>query len=188
MADKFTLDNPLVRAHCERSEQEGGATGDWLFWTREHAKEKYGLIFSSDAELMYWYETHDAPPDSLQEFRALCQSFLERGENPTPTKLAEFGYGYAADRTLKSGRYTKVRRQELILAGWTFGENGRWQPPKRPFRLGDRVIATDIDGEEHHGTVTQVNDPDQGDFEYFVKHDVTPDSFWPSESLRKEAT
>jgi hypothetical protein len=145
----YTLKNPLVRAYCELSEAEGGATGDWLFWMREHLKEKLGLEFKTNAELMFWYETHDAQPHHLEKFRQICRDYLAAGVNPTPGVMERHGYAYprkylggpieflgkkqyvSSGPCFKSGRYTKARRQELVLAGWTLNhKNGRWNPPK----------------------------------------------------------
>lgn len=48
--------------------------------------------------------------------------------------------------------------------------------------LGTRVKATNGD-DVYIGTIVQVNDPDQGDFEYYVDNDDGGGSFWPRECL-----
>jgi len=56
---------------------------------------------------------------------------------------------------------------------------------KTQLNVGDRVIIKWMDEDEiRYGTITQVNDPDQGEFEYYVRHDDGTGSFWPREALK----
>lgn len=48
--------------------------------------------------------------------------------------------------------------------------------------IGQRVWCVNGD-DQTPGVIDQVNDPDQGDFEYHVQHDDGGRSFWPRESL-----
>ena len=48
--------------------------------------------------------------------------------------------------------------------------------------VGDRVVI-EYGDVRSYGTVTQVNDEDQGDFEYYVNDDDGTGSFWPRECL-----
>jgi hypothetical protein len=49
--------------------------------------------------------------------------------------------------------------------------------------VNQRAIAVLPTGERYLGTILQVNDPDQGDFEYYLDHDEGGGSFWPRENL-----
>jgi hypothetical protein len=51
------------------------------------------------------------------------------------------------------------------------------------FKLGQFVEARFGDV-SHYGYITQVNDLDQGEFEYYVTYDDDTGSFWNRESLR----
>lgn len=53
------------------------------------------------------------------------------------------------------------------------------------FSEGDRVVAT-LGDLKLPGHVDQVNDTDQGDFEYHVTHDDGSGSFWAREDLDYE--
>lgn len=61
-------------------------------------------------------------------------------------------------------------------------------PSVKQYPLHARVRVYPVPGEREGsflGTITQVNDPDQGDFEYFVmpRGRTRPGSFWPRENL-----
>lgn len=53
---------------------------------------------------------------------------------------------------------------------------------EKQFVLGERVLIECLD---EPGVVVEVNDPDQGDFEYMVVSERGGTSFWPRESLRR---
>lgn len=76
---------------------------------------------------------------SLQDrFRWACEHLLAKGIKPTPTELEKFDSRFVnrdgTNISLAHGRFTKIRRQEFIKAGWIFisdkgrFQNGRWEP------------------------------------------------------------
>lgn len=61
-------------------------------------------------------------------------------------------------------------------------------PSVNQFPLHALVRVYPVPGEQWDsfmGTITEVNDPDQGDFEYYVQpHDGSRGSYWPREHLK----
>lgn len=71
-------------------------------------------------------------------FRNLVRELLAAGVKPTPTYFAKNGLGYTvgfgSGCAFSHGRYSRIRREEFLAAGWTHRPNrgnGRWFPPAR---------------------------------------------------------
>ena len=121
-----------------------GTMADWMAkavglsveWDR-------GLVHAG--EIAYARDLQVCPPDHLRKFRQHVRMLLNGGIKPTPKALARLGWK-TQDRfggkgySLPSGKYGAARRQELLLAGWTFAML-RWRPPMviRCDVCGDRV-------------------------------------------------
>ena len=93
-----------------------------------HELWHHGLITA--AEVAFAHDRKVCPPDCLKRFRDVVRYLLASGTKPTPKVLYEFGYADQTDYrnySLKSGRYTVARRQEMLAAGWLFDEKTkRW--------------------------------------------------------------
>jgi hypothetical protein len=68
--------------------------------------------------------------------RDVCRYLLANGVKPTPTVLETFESSFVTRKgkniTLSHGRLGKVRREELVSAGWHYVEHkfgGLWHPP-----------------------------------------------------------
>lgn len=55
-------------------------------------------------------------------------------------------------------------------------------PLKTQLSEGSKVIAV-LGDSRYPGIISEVNDTDQGDFEYYVDHDNGSGSYWPEECL-----
>lgn len=61
-------------------------------------------------------------------FRALVREIIAEGRVPFPTELSQrMGWNGALNRI--SGRYVRIRTEELEDAGYVKGSNGKWTLP-----------------------------------------------------------